>query len=123
MSEPLAIVVEDEAALRVIYERILRSVGYNVILAADGQQGIDFLSIHSPNIVFLDMLLPYVNGLDVLSFALEQPHLAETYIVVVSSAKEYERYVRDTERVEFMQKPVLPTEIREIARRILGAEA
>jgi len=123
MAEPLAIVVEDESALRVIYERILTSIGYNVLLAADGQQGIDLLSVHAPNIIFLDMLLPFVNGLEVFNFALEQPHLDQTYIVIVSSAKEYERHVRGSDRAEFMQKPVLPTEIREIALRILGAEA
>lgn len=121
MSTPLAIVIEDESALRVIYDRILGTIGYEVLMAPDGEIALQLVSEYTPSLIFLDMLLPKVNGLDVLQHIRSQAHLADTYVVVVSSAKEYQRHVQEFEHAEFMQKPVLPTDIREIAARVLKA--
>jgi len=123
MSTPLAIVIEDESALRVIYDRILGSIGYEVLMAPDGEVAVELVTQYTPALIFLDMLLPKINGLDVLHHIRSQPHLADTYVVVVSSAKEYQRSVEEYGYTEFMQKPVLPTDIREIATRVMEATA
>jgi CheY-like chemotaxis protein len=114
-----ALVVEDETALRIIYERILSKADYEVLQARDGQQAFDILRHHTPNLIFLDMLLPGVNGLDVLDYIATQPHIANhTHIVIASSSKEYEQYVGMVPSCQFVLKPILPTQIRDIATQL-----
>lgn len=119
MTKPVALVVEDEAALRVIYDRLLRGLGWDVLLAKDGQEGIDFLTDHTPRLIFLDMLLPYVNGVQVIQFIKGQERLRNTHVVIVSSAAEYQRQIAHLHSAEFYLKPILATQIREIGQRVL----
>lgn len=113
------LVVEDEAALRYIYDRILTGMGYKVLQAKNGQEAIDLLAVHTPVLVFLDMLLPHVSGLQVLEYIASQPHLAAMHIVIASSATEFEKYTRNYPSAEFRVKPILPTQIREIAQQYM----
>ena len=54
----LVLVVEDEAPLRSIYEKVLGTAGYKVMQAADGEESLTLRSQMVPDIVILDMLLP-----------------------------------------------------------------
>lgn len=111
------LVVEDEAALRYIYHRILTGMGYEVLQAKNGQEAIDLLYENTPVLVFLDMLLPVVSGVKVLEYINTQPRLSTMHTVIVSSSSEFERYVRMLPSAEFHIKPVLPAQIREITLR------
>lgn len=111
-----AMVIEDETALRIIYERVLTKTDYEVLLARDGHQAIEMLRGVAPDLIFLDMLLPNVSGLVVLEFIAQQPHIAtHAHLVIASSSKEYEQYVSIVPSCEFILKPILPTQIRDIA--------
>ena len=59
------LVVENEAVNREMIIDDLRLQGYEVVVAEDGQQGLDMASSQSPNIILLDMSLPVVDGWDV----------------------------------------------------------
>jgi CheY-like chemotaxis protein len=109
-------VIEDETALRIIYERVLTKTDYEVLLARDGQQAIELLRGITPDLIFLDMLLPNISGLVVLEFIAQQPAIANhAHIVIASSSKEYEQYTSLAPSCEFILKPILPTQIRDIA--------
>lgn len=119
MSRPTVLIVEDEPGLRLIYERILSHSGYEVLEAINGIEALDILQQHAPDLIFLDMLLPLVNGQQVLDFITSEPHLQHCYVVIVSSNKEFEQYASHLTHGEFVLKPILPTQIREIAGRLL----
>ncbi|MDO8186100.1 response regulator transcription factor [Conexibacter sp. JD483] len=59
------LVVDDEPAVRSSLERALRIDGYEVALAADGQEALDALSGVAPDAVVLDLAMPEVGGLEV----------------------------------------------------------
>jgi len=59
------LVVDDEPAVRSSLERALRIDGYEVALAADGQEALDALSSLAPDAVVLDVAMPEVGGLEV----------------------------------------------------------
>ncbi len=59
------LVVDDEPAVRTALERALRLEGYDVELAADGAEALQRLSLHTPDAVVLDVLMPNVDGLEV----------------------------------------------------------
>ncbi|MCU0497101.1 MAG: response regulator [Anaerolineae bacterium] len=115
----LALVVEDDASLRVIYQRVLEPLGFQVVEAIDGAEALAFLEKNTPDIIFLDMLLPNVNGVIVLNYIAAEPRLQTALTVIVSSNKQFERMQQPNLRVKFILKPIRPTEIRELATQVL----
>jgi two-component system response regulator MprA len=59
------LLADDEEAVRDSLERALRLERLDVVLARDGQEALDLLSIKSPDLVVLDISMPRVNGLEV----------------------------------------------------------
>jgi len=116
--EPLALVVEDEKPLRIIYEMVLKSIGFKILHAADGQQAIDVLQETTPSIVFLDMLLPRVNGTTVLDYLHSTPHLKNTRIVIVTAHNRFNHSGLLRSQDEFLLKPIHPHDLRDAAQRI-----
>lgn len=108
----IALVVEDERTLEVIYRFILERAGFKVLFATDGQQALDILETTTPNLIFLDMLLPHVHGREVLRYIRKTNRLDSARVVVTSSMQNYER---DVEREEFLLKPVHAPVIARIA--------
>lgn len=115
-----AIVVEDDAGLRKIYERVLNDMGYTVSEAADGETALEILSQEAPDILFLDIQLPGTNGETILNFIQESEHLHHMFVVIVSSNKQYARYVELIPASAFILKPILPNQIRQYASQILA---
>lgn len=56
------LIVEDEKLLRDVYELLLRSQGYSVFTAVNGQEGMRQLQTHHPNLVLLDLFMPVMDG-------------------------------------------------------------
>ncbi len=123
MANLQVLVVEDETALRVIYERILVKTGCDVQLARDGHQALQILETFTPDLMFLDMLLPYLSGFTVLEKIATVPRIANhTKVVIASSSKEYERHIGLVPDCTFILKPILPTQIRDIALALITAQ-
>jgi DNA-binding response OmpR family regulator len=58
--------IEDEPALQKTLGDTLRQGGYNVISALDGKSGLDLAKSKKPDLILLDLILPRLNGFDVL---------------------------------------------------------
>ena len=113
-----ALVIEDEPALQVFYQRVLQKANYTVDIASDGQQALLSLSgFDAPHLIILDMRLPDTNGIEVLNYITKQEHLQNTCVLVATAGAEYERYTHAVPTAEFLLKPVRPTQILEIAER------
>ena len=59
------LVIEDERAVRDALERVLRTDGYEVEVAEDGNQALAALSCTTPDALVLDVVLPGIDGLEV----------------------------------------------------------
>ena len=59
------LIVEDDLFIRELYERTLTQAGYQVLPAADGDEGLK-LAKDKPDLILLDIMLPKVHGIDVL---------------------------------------------------------
>lgn len=60
------LIIDDEATLRQMMARVLQRAGYKVTTAANGKDGLALVSEHSFDLLYLDIRMPDVNGLDVL---------------------------------------------------------
>jgi CheY-like chemotaxis protein len=78
--------VEDNPLVLMIYRNWLQRDGFQVESAVDGQVALDKLLQLKPSLVLLDLMLPKVNGLDVLKFIREHPDLKTTPVMILSNA-------------------------------------
>ena len=67
MDKKRILVIEDEREISFIIKMRLQANGYEVVEAADGQQGLDLAKSISPNLILLDLVLPKIGGLQILN--------------------------------------------------------
>jgi CheY-like chemotaxis protein len=60
------LLVEDNLELRTIYEQYLLRRGYDIISAVDGEDGLRLAKEHRPGLIFLDIMMPKIDGLKLL---------------------------------------------------------
>lgn len=116
----LALIVEDDDPTRPMYFQILRKIGFEIIEAVDGAEAISLLQHHRPVIVLLDIRLPNVNGLEVLSYIHNADHLQQTGIIVITAHSEYAKTIDLLDRDQFLLKPVDAKTIRDSVQRALS---
>ncbi|MGB0579113.1 MAG: response regulator [Limisphaerales bacterium] len=80
------LIVEDDRIIASIYTRRFQEEGFQVDHAADGQSALSKLEEFAPDIVVLDIMLPQVNGLEILRTIREDPARAMIPVVVFSNA-------------------------------------
>jgi two-component system nitrogen regulation response regulator NtrX len=104
--KPRILVIDDEAAIRDSLKMILDYEGYEVLTAATGEDGIAQAEREAPDLVFLDVKMPGMDGLEVLQ---RLRHLVEvTPIVVISGHGTVQTAVEATKlgAFDFIEKPL-----------------
>ncbi|OGY93541.1 MAG: hypothetical protein A2406_02825 [Candidatus Komeilibacteria bacterium RIFOXYC1_FULL_37_11] len=76
--------VDDDNFLRKVYKAELSEQGYDVILAADGEEGLEKAKIADPDLIILDMIMPKKNGFEVLT-ELQNDHNTQNIPVIILS--------------------------------------
>jgi CheY-like chemotaxis protein len=85
------LVVDDEHDLRHFLELLMRSAGYDVDVAADGQEALDRIAARTPDLMLLDLMMPVMDGWAVLErLAGRRPPA----VVVLSAAADPDRALR-----------------------------
>lgn len=60
------LIVEDDPYVRKFYERLFRNEDYEVLMAESGEQGISMAAEQLPSLILLDIMMPQMNGMQVL---------------------------------------------------------
>lgn len=63
----LVLVIDDEAAVRAVLDRILRRAGYDVVQACNGSEGLERIEQDAPDLVITDLVMPEREGLDTIT--------------------------------------------------------
>ena|SRR5262245_57797491 len=106
MEQKTVLVVEDDPDIRDIVQDLLESEGYDVVPASHGRQALEFLtgvkSSAKPALVILDMMMPLVDGRQVLETMRNDPDLSSIPVLVISAV------VREKPEgaTAFLRKPV-----------------
>jgi len=122
---PCVLVIDDERALRSLAARMLETLGYDVLLAGDGREGLEIFDRHRDRVdaVVLDMVLPGLSGREVLErLRAERPDVG----VLLSSGYPEDPGMADwlaREGVDFLQKPYRRAEIADRLARVLSSRA
>lgn len=115
--KPLVLVVDDDPDLRALARIQLDDSGFDVIQAANGQECLALASTHSPDVILLDVMMPGMNGGEVLNALAGDPVTKHIPVVFVSALASPEDKVRGLENgaVDYITKPV---EAREFVARV-----
>ena len=85
MNKPLAMIVEDDPKLGMIYETALRQAGYDTYLDKDGDQIMKKLPSVDPALIILDAHLPYASGIDILYQSRADERWSKVPIIVATA--------------------------------------
>lgn len=104
VAEPLILVVEDEAVMRRVLTLMLHGRGYLVAQAETGQQALDRLRAVRPDAMILDLGLPDMDGIEVVSIAHRDHHVP---IIVLSARSDEQHQIRalDAGADDYVTKP------------------
>jgi len=82
---PKVLVVEDDKFLRELINRKLQSEGFETVLAIDGETGLDLAEKERPDVVLLDLILPGIDGFEVLAKIKENEKIKEIPVIILSN--------------------------------------
>ena len=122
-TRPLALVVEDEAALLTMLRYNLEKQGFRVEEAGDGQEALTRLSEMTPDIVLLDWMLPSMSGVEVCRQIRRRPSTRDLPVIMVTARTEDQDTVRalNTGADDYITKPfnveALVARMRALLRR------
>lgn len=84
-SSKKVLIIEDDKFLRQLVARKLEKVGYLILEAVDGEKGLEKMEQENPAVVLLDLILPGMDGFDVLSRAKKEGFLETSPVLVLSN--------------------------------------
>ena len=107
---PRVLVVDDEAPIRELCRVNLELAGYEVFEAGDGAEAVEAVRQHRPDIVFLDLMMPDVDGWEALRQIKSDPDIAGVPVVLLTARSADEDQIRGWEAgiLEFVAKPFNP---------------
>jgi two-component system alkaline phosphatase synthesis response regulator PhoP len=121
------LIIDDEPHIRVLLEQTLEDFedeGVEIFTAKDGQEGLAMIQEEHPDLVFLDVMMPKMNGFDVCNTVKNELQLKDVYVVMLTAkGQEFDKQKGlEVGADTYMTKPFDPDAIIEKAQEILGIE-
>ena len=117
------LVVDDEFGIAELIDAVLAVEGHRVLTAANGRQGLEVLAKERPDLVFLDYMMPVMDGAGVLRGMAADPSLKGVPVVMMSSMPEATVAERCSGYATFLRKPFRIFDVVALAERLLGENA
>jgi two-component system alkaline phosphatase synthesis response regulator PhoP/two-component system response regulator VicR len=116
------VVCDDERHIVRLIQVNLEKEGYNVVTAFDGKEGLELIKAEKPDLVVLDVMMPYMDGFEVLK-NLRRESQTENLPVIMLTAKAQDKDVFEGYHYGadmYLTKPFNPKELVSFVKRILG---
>ncbi len=120
------LIVEDELHIRTLLEQALEDLeddyDVEILTAADGEEGLNLIRKHRPTAVFLDIMMPKMNGYEVCRAVKADAELKDTIIVLLTAKGQEADRKKGLEigAYDYMTKPFDPDEVAELAIKLLN---
>lgn len=100
--------IEDHPAQSDIMKQMLEFSGYNVVLAMNGEEGIEKARETQPDIILMDLRMPGMGGIEAIKQLKQDPSIAEIPVVVLSAwtSQRNREDAKEAGAAKFLAKPV-----------------
>jgi CheY-like chemotaxis protein len=117
---PMILLVEDHQDTCQMYAEFL-AVGYQVLTAGDGEQGLERLRSHRPDLLITDLSLPRLDGFELMRQVRRDPAIRSIPIICLSgySGDAYEARAKEAGSDRLLLKPCMPDRLAEVAAELL----
>jgi len=122
---PKVLIVDDEPHIRLLLEQTLEELedeGVELLVADNGESALEMIKSEKPEIVFLDVMMPKMNGFDVCNAVKNELKEDNVYIVLLTAkGQEFDRQKGAQSGADiYITKPFNPDEILAKAVEVLG---
>jgi CheY-like chemotaxis protein len=118
--------VEDDAGMLDLLRLILESAGYEFLGARDGEEGLQKIRSERPDLILLDLMLPNIDGAEVLLQKQKDPEIRNIPVIAVTAlASPFDQvnWKRFTEIKDYVTKPFMRKEFLAAIKRVLSSDA
>lgn len=125
MTQKIAL-IEDDKALVVMYQDALKRAGFEVATAYDGETGVEIIKTEKPDLILLDIMMPKLNGLEVMKKLKEDPEISATPVLVLTNYGTTDNVAATIElgaKAFVIKSDFTPEEIVEKVKNVLSAPA
>ncbi|WP_050779052.1 GAF domain-containing protein [Lyngbya sp. PCC 8106] len=118
------LVVEDKFSNRLLLLKLLQSIGFDVKEAHNGQEAITIWSSWKPDLIFMDIRMPVMNGYEATQYIKSTPEGNQTVIIALTASafEEDRQMILSAGCDDFIRKPFQEEEILTVIRQHLGVE-
>ena len=117
MTNPLALIIEDDPKLATIFARALQMAEFEPEIAQDGKVALSRLAVTIPAVVVLDLHLPYVSGLEILRQIQADERLNQTQVILATADAMMAENLRQEADLVLL-KPISFSQLRDLAARL-----
>jgi CheY-like chemotaxis protein len=119
------LIVDDEANQRLMIEQALRALAFDwiIVTAASGQEALDSLSSHLPDLIITDYHMPNMNGLELIARVRERHIPSRIILITAYSSPDLYDAAQQLHVDHYLTKPVPLTLLRRVATGALNADA
>lgn len=123
-SQKKVLIVDDESYIRLLLEQTLEELeerGVDILKADNGENALRLAREQRPQLIFLDVMIPKVNGFEVCRVIKQEYHYEDTTIVILTAkGQEYDRQMgKEAGANLYISKPFDPDELLELAKKVL----
>jgi len=114
------LIADDEVHIRRSLEFVLKKEGYETVLAECGEEAVAKAREEKPDVCFLDLQMPPMNGDEACATLRQDPEMAGTYIIILTARGQEtdKQKIFDSGVDEYMTKPFSPSKVIQRVREI-----
>lgn len=120
------IVIDDDMYIRELYEEVLKSEGYDVDTAVNGQDAIDKLKQGGYDLILLDIMMPKVDGLGVMQALAAEPPAKPNGPILMLTNLDHEPLIQDAlkkgAQAFLIKADITPADLMEQVKKYLAQE-
>lgn len=116
------LVVDDEAHIRHVVALKFRNAGFEVLMGADGEEGLALAREHHPDVIIVDLQMPFMNGVEMCT-ELARDEATSAIPAIMLTARGFGLTKEDTEQTiikKMISKPFGPRQLLETATELIG---
>jgi two-component system, OmpR family, alkaline phosphatase synthesis response regulator PhoP len=122
------LIVEDEAFIRLLIEQTLEELeeqGIEIIQVDNGEDALRLIQQEKPQLVFLDVMIPKINGFEVCRIIKRELKMKDVMIVILTAkGQEYDHQIGEEVGANlYVTKPFDPDELLELAEKVFSSDA